>query len=353
MTAGTRRGFIAAGAALAGGAAWARPLRANETAVLLPSLAHDAPGGQVALRLHAWVHEVERKHLTQRVLAKLLGLDWDALAPAERALLAERTRLFGTDAKPGRRLTLALPGGSADLPATDTEGHLRTRLLLPAALVQGGEIPLTLASGGRQFSGPARHVAPQGLSVVSDIDDTIKHTQVRQRRQMLRNTFARPFEPVPGMAAWYQRIVQQAGAAEPAFHYVSGAPVQLLAPLQAFVQAQGFPAGSLHLRPFQLSRAPQLLHPQGTTRHKLAEIGQLIEDFPQRRFVLVGDSGERDPEIYGELARRHPAQVVAVLVRDITGEPTADPRWAEAFAGVEPARWRLFTDPATLPAAWP
>ena len=78
----------------------------------------------------------------------------------------------------------------------------------------------------------------------------------------------------------------------------------------------------------------------------------MLADHPRRRFVLVGDSGERDPEVYGAIAREHAARIDAVLIRDVTGEPADAERYRLAFDGVARERWRLFTDPAELPLRW-
>jgi phosphatidate phosphatase APP1 len=60
-------------------------------------------------------------------------------------------------------------------------------------------------------------------------------------------------------------------------------------------------------------------------KFKLKVIGDLFQRYPQRRFVLVGDSGERDPEVYGRLTREFPAQVVHIFIRDVTSEPPDAP----------------------------
>ena len=111
-------------------------------------------------------------------------------------------------------------------------------------------------------------------------------------------------------------------------------------------QVHGFPVGTMHLRSVSISQ--EIFGAGGTRAHKLAAIGQLLDDFPRRRFVLVGDSGEQDPEIYGELARAHPDRIVAILIRDAAGQPADSPRFAEAMRGIPRERWRLFADPAGL-----
>ncbi|NNG06036.1 MAG: hypothetical protein HKM95_18290, partial [Inquilinus sp.] len=58
--------------------------------------------------------------------------------------------------------------------------------------------------------------------------------------------------------------------------------------------------------------------------------------------------GERDPEIYGAVARRFPRQIVGILIRDVGGEAGFDARLAAAFAGVPADRWLAFRDPAEI-----
>ena len=182
----------------------------------------------------------------------------------------------------------------------------------------------------------------EGISVVSDIDDTIKQSSVRDRRELLLNTFARPFAAAPGMAARYREL-----ARDPAtrFHYVSSSPIQLYPPLAAFLRDADFPDGSMHLR--ETTSLRRLIGKQADSRlHKRAAIQALLRDFPQRRFVLIGDSGEHDPEIYAALAREHPQQVIAIGIRDVTGEARDAARYRHAFTGVDAGAWSVFGDPS-------
>ncbi len=76
--------------------------------------------------------------------------------------------------------------------------------------------------------------------------------------------------------------------------------------------------------------------------YKPKVIEAVLAGLPGRRFVLIGDSGEQDPEIYGRIARAHADQVVAVYIRDVTGETPQSGRFAKAFEGIAPGRWRVF-----------
>jgi len=156
-----------------------------------------------------------------------------------------------------------------------------------------------------------------GVSVVTDIDDTIKLTEVNSRRRMLQRTFSEPFEPIEGMANIFQRWAEQGVL----FHYVSSSPWQIFDALNQFLVDNGFPSGSMHLKWFRLRdelfKRWQLLR----RKSKGGVIRTLIRRLPQRSFVLVGDSGERDPEIYAKLASKFPRQVARICIRQIEANP--------------------------------
>jgi phosphatidate phosphatase APP1 len=86
-------------------------------------------------------------------------------------------------------------------------------------------------------------------------------------------------------------------------------------------------------------------------QYKTGVIEPLLKQFPTRRFILIGDSGERDPEIYGALARQFPEQVVKIYIRDVTQEAADSPRYQKGFHGVPPDRWHICGDPAEIRVA--
>jgi hypothetical protein len=183
-----------------------------------------------------------------------------------------------------------------------------------------------------------------GLSVISDIDDTIKISDVGQRDELLRNTFLRDFHAVPGMAELYSRWAR-AGVA---FHYVSSSPWQLYDCLASMLRDAGFPSGSMHLRHVRL-RDPSVLRLFiARKRSKRREIRGLLQTFPHRRFVLVGDSGESDPEIYGGIARKYPERISAILIRRVKGRPLTPGRCRRAFRELRGDLWMIFEQPGEI-----
>jgi hypothetical protein len=331
-------------------------LKADEQVMLFPSTARRLPDGRWFARVEAWVHELERKTGASQLFARYLGLDLGDLPAQDRARFEARTHLFRADSESGRVLQIRFASGlPMSLPASDSNGRVSTEVVVSAGasapraprwldytVVLRNDVP-------RGFSGSALALPDRGLSVVSDIDDTIKHTQVHDKREMLLNTFARKFAAVPGMANWMRRCAMADSSAR--LHYVSGGPIQLYPAIAQFLREQAFPRGTVHLRTVDLAQEI-FAAGVGARAHKLAAIGQLMSDFPQRRFVLVGDSGEQDPEIYGDLAREHRGRIVAVLVRNVTSEGADALRYVQAMRDLPRNVWTVFDEPNQLPDRW-
>jgi phosphatidate phosphatase APP1 len=166
----------------------------------------------------------------------------------------------------------------------------------------------------------AQLVGAQGVSVISDIDDTVKVTQVRDKRALMANTFVNPFEAVPSMARAYTAWAD-GGAV---FHYVSSSPWQLYPALAQFFAESGLPAGSFHLREIGLGDRSFLDLFDTPADAKVPTISAIIRRWPLRKFVLVGDSGEQDPEIYARIYREFPGNVLHIFIRNVTDARALD-----------------------------
>jgi phosphatidate phosphatase APP1 len=188
-------------------------------------------------------------------------------------------------------------------------------------------------------------IEPEGVSIVSDVDDTIKHSNVPNRRDLFHNTFSREFSPIPGMAELYCACID-AGAS---FHFVSGSPWQLYEPLAEFLRKYGFPEGSFHLKPFRIrDTARKIRGPTPQTAYKRAALEPIFQAFPRRKFVLIGDAGEQDPLVYGGFLREYPQQILSVFIRALRDETGLEGRLASAFEGCPPDRWQLFRSPEEI-----
>ncbi len=121
-------------------------------------------------------------------------------------------------------------------------------------------------------------------------------------------------------------------------------PWQLYTPIAEFMRSNSFPAGTFSGRYFRIKDMSFLQLFRSPEQYKTASIEEWFIRFPKRRFVLVGDSGEKDPEIYGALARRFPQLVQRIFIRDITNELPASTRYRRAFNDVPRDKWILFKD---------
>lgn len=243
--------------------------------------------------------------------------------------------MFLVDNERSKTVSVSALGGTSALAPSKPNGHFEGQIALNAPADKSGDWieirALTPPGEVRTFTGRVQLIGRRGVSVVSDIDDTIKISNVLDKRELIANTFARAFRPTPGMAELYQGW---ASAGNVVFHYVSGSPWQLYPPIAEFVQRERFPLGSIHLRQFRLKdRSAAEFLENRTLDYKLGVLDPLMRRFPDRQFVLVGDSGEKDPEVYAELAKRFPHAVKAILIRNVTGEDLTSVRFKKLYEG--------------------
>jgi phosphatidate phosphatase APP1 len=158
------------------------------------------------------------------------------------------------------------------------------------------------------------------FGIISDIDDTVVRTDAVNLLKMARNVFlnnARTRLPFEGVAAFYKALqIGTANAYNPIF-YLSSSSWNLYDLLVDFFNVRGIPPGPLFL--VDLGLTPKQFITPSHEEHKLGRIQKLMTEFPQMKFILIGDSGQHDPEIYLEAAVANPGRVLAIYIRDVTG----------------------------------
>ncbi|KAF1831550.1 hypothetical protein BDW02DRAFT_531603 [Decorospora gaudefroyi] len=172
--------------------------------------------------------------------------------------------------------------------------------------------------------------ASQGISVISDIDDTIKHSAIGNgAREIFRNVFIRDLLDltINGVREWYNKMAELGVK----FHYVSNSPWQLYPVISKYFSLAGLPPGSFHLK--QYSGMLQGIFEPVAERKKVT-LDKIARDFPERNFILIGDSGEADLEVYTDFVLENPGRVVAVFIRDVT--TTDSPGFFEPSMGFNP-----------------
>lgn len=216
-------------------------------------------------------------------------------------------------------------GSSAFSAQTDDEGYFELQVSSDELAGPGtwklGYVEVTGARvrGAQPVRSPAEVLVPGPqveLCVVSDIDDTVLQTHVTQRLKMIWVTLSRsaytrmPFE---GTSELYRALSGgTSGHADNPVFYVSKSPWNLYDFLVDFLDYHELPRGPLLLRDIGLHEAPPL-------DHKTKAVRGLLAMYAGLPFVLIGDSGERDADIYVAAAERHPGRVRAIYIRDLGG----------------------------------
>lgn len=158
------------------------------------------------------------------------------------------------------------------------------------------------------------------FGVISDVDDTVVYTGVTSRLKMIRIILfknAHTRLPFPGVAAFYRALkLGPTGRGTNPIFYVSRSPWNLYDLFELFFRAHDIPRGPLFLRDLRFfeGRSRAL----GKGQDKLTRIRKLFKLYPEMKWVLVGDSGQKDPEIYRDIALEHPGRVRAIYIRDVS-----------------------------------
>ena len=253
-----------------------------------------------------------------RVLDNRLGteaVEGEGVRAATRRTLGH----FVTQELPGVPLRVTVAGTSVDT-ESDEEGYFLVRLATPADALTSPWTTGTIELRGDYrgvTSGQAEvevlvPAAAARFGVISDVDDTILETGVQRALRMVVQTVtgsALTRTAFPGAPELYRDL---AAGVNPVF-YVSSSPWNLHAFLLAFVRHRGFPIGPILLR--------DLLGTRAGREQKHQRIKEILDVHPDLPFVLLGDSGEKDPEIYADIVRDHPDRILAVYIREVRLDP--------------------------------
>jgi phosphatidate phosphatase APP1 len=246
-----------------------------------------------------------------------------------------------TDELPGARVRVSGFAGSAEV-ESDEEGYVKAVLPVrgadPTALWHSVDFQLLSPQSETPHSA-GLVLIPTNTSrfgVISDLDDTVVRMDVQSVTRVVRTVAfgnAHTRLPFRGVAAFYTALHKGVGGAEqnPIF-YVSSSPWNLYDLLDEFLHVRGIPAGPLLLRDWGLG-----VNPSRNAPHKLEAIARVLEMYPNLPFIMIGDSGQEDPEIYCEIIARFPGRIHATYIRDVTGHPERSEHIRKIISEVEAA----------------
>jgi phosphatidate phosphatase APP1 len=251
-----------------------------------------------------------------RVLGRVLLVKQRRAGAAEkpRARSVRGWRSF-TSVPAGDVAVIITAGGTEYRVRADRGGVIDTRLELK---LPAGWNAITMRSEDSTLATAPVYVVETKarFGILSDIDDTVMVTALPRPLLAAWNTFVldeHARRPVAGMSVLYERLVRTHSGA-PVIYLSTGA-WNVAPTLTRFLSRNLYPAGALlltdwgptHDRLFRSGR-----------QHKRENLARLVTDFPKLKWLLIGDDGQHDEQLYGEFARAHPENVAAVCIRQLS-----------------------------------
>jgi phosphatidate phosphatase APP1 len=307
----------------------ARSRSTASNAASLPPELHRA--AQLEDALHAFRAKRARKRGLLPTVVPFSGYGGDGwIRVLGRVLLVRPVRVGAAEKSRARsvrgwRSFTSVPAGEVAVTVTaggedyevraDRGGVIDTRLEL--TLPAGWNTIAMRAEGSGTATAPVFVVdAKARFGIVSDIDDTVMVTALPRPLLAAWNTFVldeHARRPVAGMAVLYERLVRS-HPGSPVIYLSTGA-WNVAPTLTRFLSRNLYPAGALlltdwgptHDRLFRSGR-----------QHKHDNLARLAAEFPKLKWLLIGDDGQHDEELYGEFARAHPQNVAAVCIRELS-----------------------------------
>jgi phosphatidate phosphatase APP1 len=322
-------------------------LKDDEDVWFFPTSANQLSDNEWNIPIHHWVFEKEEKSISRRITQKVLSEVIESLDVTEEEanspIVRQRLMWFLVDNERGKQINIQLNKTLIKLNQTEANGHAKTTLTFQCANKSSEWINFKVidpVKEPREFLGQVQLIPKTGLSVISDIDDTIKISEVLDKKKLLINTFVKPYKITEGFPEYYKKLEKQGAY----FHYVSASPWQLHPSIKSFM-GEHYPKGTVALRNFRLKDSSLLAFMKPSTEYKIAQIESIIKRYPKHQFILIGDSGEHDPEVYANIYQKFPSNIQSIQIRAVEGSDLSDARFAETFKSIPKSIWQVFAKP--------
>jgi len=207
----------------------------------------------------------------------------------------------------------------------DDEGYFEFNIKSKELLSTGYEpINLQIENNPMAYKTQATIINSQQrlLGVICDIDDTVMVSNVPNKFKLMMNTLFKNYKQrkvVPTMVKRIQKLLAQNPKDTPStLFFISGSPQHLFKPIEAFLNYNHFPKRTIILKKIHGDNKDPLTN---QLAYKSQKIEQLIQLYPNMKWVMFGDSGEKDKEVYELMRKRYPTKVRKFYIRNVdTGE---------------------------------
>ncbi len=174
---------------------------------------------------------------------------------------------------------------------------------------------------GDDFTGEYRQADEDGTGVISDIDDTVlvSHSTKMMRKlslMLFKNAYTR--KTIPFIKHWYQHIHDLNAKLHPEdFFYVSNSEWNLYDFLHDFFEINDLPKGVFFLQNLKKGFRDIVSTSKVNLHHKANSINFLMRFYPSKPYILIGDNGQKDMEIYRQVCHRYPDRIKGVMIRKL------------------------------------
>ena len=231
-----------------------------------------------------------------------------------RSIAVRGWRNFAGQVAPHRTVHIRI-GGQEFTVRADRSGIVDARLEIQ--LPPGHHEAVLWTVPGNEVTADVSVFDPeQRIGMVSDIDDTVVVTLLPRPLMAFWNAFVAhqsTRKPVPGMAMLYQQLMRK--HPQMPVIYLSTGAWNVFPVLKRFLFKNGYPDGPLLLTDWGPTNTGMF---RSGREHKHRSLERLTAEFPQIRWILVGDDGQHDPSIYADFSSRHPERVAGVMIRQLT-----------------------------------
>ncbi|KAB5592351.1 hypothetical protein CTheo_4175 [Ceratobasidium theobromae] len=291
---------------------------------------------QLDAAAHVFVPDLNESNFTDENRAMARNFTEQILAlPVQNYSLQFTSRYNG---QPGPNITFPYP--------TDDRGEFDqfVPFTAPGSIPNGNEMNTVhgvelFTPGIPSGNGSVYLVPSQGITLIADIDDTLRVTKIYQPEEGLANSFARPYVPwmnMPAVLANWQQKVQGLH-----FHYLTTTPIKVTPTYESFIYAN-YPLGSFDIRPLNLTTPNQIF------QIRKVNLYRIFETFPQRKFVLLADTSNNDiMREYPAMSSAFPGQVQCILIRNTSMTDPSDhfPYDTSGFKDLDSSTYMFFRIP--------
>ncbi|MGB3222945.1 MAG: phosphatase domain-containing protein [Desulforhopalus sp.] len=226
-------------------------------------------------------------------------------------------------------LTATVNGQSIAI-TTDEIGYFRQEVFLRKKMGEPGWINVDFVlepvkgyteirnQSGKFLSIPSS--APSSTGIISDIDDTIVESYATDLLMSAKMTFVNNSTTriaIPGMAELYSYIARSTPLLTPVF-YITSSSWSLYNLMSDFLELQEFPVGPLLMQKTGMTNNKLIRKGHSHKTHKIDTVLKITKNL---QYILFGDSGQADREIYFDIASRYPGRIAAVCIRVTREKP--------------------------------